>query len=232
MTSIEGSVRAKLRKENEVFEILVDKDKIFDYKEGKVPLSDILTTAEIFKNIKQGEKASEHEMEKIFHTNNKEEIAKIIIDKGEIQLTAEHKKKIIEEKRKRIIDIIHKNGINPQTNLPHPPERIERALEEAKARIDEFKKPEEQVEEIIKQIQPIMPISIEKRILEIKIPAQHAAKAYSILKSIGNLKKDEWKNDGSLRAKLEIPAGLQEELENELNKIAHGDIEINQIGSE
>ena len=37
--------------------------------------------------------------------------------------------------------------------------------------------------------------------------------------------RDEWQNDGSLKAILEIPAGLQTELFDKLNSLTHGEIE-------
>jgi ribosome maturation protein SDO1 len=229
MNNIEKAIKARLKISGENFEILVDSNKIFDYKEGKIPLNEVLITKEIFKDINKGEHASEHEMEKIFNTKDHEKIAEIIIQKGEIQITSEHRNKLREEKRKRIIDIIHKNSVDPKTNLPHPPQRIENAMEEAKVKIDEFKKPEDQIKEVLEKIRPILPISFETKELEIKIPPQYASQSYSVLKSKGKLKKDEWLNDGSLKALIEIPAGLQEEFENEINKITHGDCEIKLI---
>lgn len=229
MSDIEKAVKARLKTGGENFEILVDSTKIFDYKKGKIPLSEVLVTKEIFKDINKGQHAPENEMKKIFNTKDSEKIAEIIIQKGEIQVTAEHKNELREEKRKRIVDIIHRNAVDPKTGIPHPSERIERAMEEARVRIDEFKKAEDQVKDILDQIRPIIPISFETRELEIKIPSQHASQSYSVLKSKGKLKKDEWLNDGSLKAIVEVPAGLQEEFENEINKITHGDCEINII---
>jgi len=228
MNSLEKSVRARLKSGGENFEILVDSDKIFDYKEGKLPLEEVLVTKEVFKDVGKGEHASENEMEKTFNTKDVGEVAKIILEKGEIQITAEHKNKIREEKKKRIINIIHRNAIDSKTGLPHPSQRIEDAMDEAKVKIDEFKKAEDQVKDVLERIRPILPISFETRQIEVKIPAQYASQSYSILKK-NKLKKDEWLNDGSLKALVEVPAGLQEEFENEINKITHGDCEINII---
>jgi ribosome maturation protein SDO1 len=58
------------------------------------------------------------------------------------------------------------------------------------------------------------------------ITSQFAGQGYGILKNKGNLLKDEWLNDGSLSVVLEIPAGMQEELESELNRLTHGDVQI------
>ena len=59
--------------------------------------------------------------------------------------------------------MIHANGIDPKTNLPHPLQRIENALEEANVKIDEHKSEEKQVEEIVRKLQPILPIKFANR---------------------------------------------------------------------
>ncbi|MBI2142795.1 ribosome assembly factor SBDS, partial [Candidatus Woesearchaeota archaeon] len=41
---------------------------------------------------------------------------------------------------------------------------------------------------------------------------------------------DSWQNDGSLIAVVEVPAGLQQDLFSELNRLTHGDVESKVIG--
>ncbi|HLD97378.1 MAG TPA: SBDS family ribosome assembly factor, partial [Candidatus Nanoarchaeia archaeon] len=62
-------------------------------------------------------------------------------------------------------------------------------------------------------------------------PANFAARAYPILKGYGTLQKDFWQNDGSLVAVVEVPAGMQQELYSELNKLTKGDVESKVVGS-
>lgn len=226
MIDIDKAVIAKLKKEGETFEVLVDCDKALAFKEGNAKLEEALATEEVFKDSKKGLHASEHEMEKLFGTQDNKKVAEIIIKKGEIQLTTEHKAKIREQKKKRIIDLLHKNAIDPKTNLPHPAQRIELAIEQAKIKIDEFKSAKDQLQDIARTLTPILPLKFEIRQLQVIIPAQYASQSYGILKKIGKLVEDAWQNDGSLLAKVELPAGLQEELESELNSLTHGQVEI------
>ncbi|MHA1556767.1 MAG: hypothetical protein ACTSPM_07515 [Candidatus Heimdallarchaeota archaeon] len=79
-------VRYVLR--NQKFEIIVDPELALDYKKGKeIPLSDIVESFIVFHNASKGAKASEMILEQIFETNNPEEIVKIILTKGALQLT-------------------------------------------------------------------------------------------------------------------------------------------------
>ncbi len=226
MVDINKAVIARYRKEGLNFEILVDCDRALEFREGKADLDDVLATNNIFKDVKKGLHASENDLKRLFKTDDKSKVAEEIIKHGEIQLTAEYRNKLREEKKKAIINLIYKNAINPQNNLPHPPDRIERALDEAKVKIDEFKKPEEQIHDIVSKLTAILPIRFETWEIAVKIPSAFAAQSYSILKEFGNLKKDEWQSDGSLIAVLEIPAGIQEDFENRLNKLTHGEVDI------
>ncbi len=225
MVDIDKSVIARLSKGGNTFEILVDCDKALEFRSGKsVSINDIVATGDIFKDVKKGEKAPEHLFKPIFNTDDPREVAKIIIKEGEVQLTSKHREKLREEKRRKIIEIIHRNAIDSKTGLPHPPQRIESAIEEAKVKIDEHKSAEEQIEDILKKIRLIIPIRFETRQIAVKVSANHAGLGYGVLKRY-KLIKDEWQNDGSLIAVVEIPAGIQEEFFNALNKATHGEIE-------
>jgi rRNA metabolism SBDS family protein len=75
---------------------------------------------------------------KVFSTTDFDTIARRIIEKGEIHLTAEQRRQMIDEKRRQVITFISRNSVNPQTGHPHPPQRIEMAMEEARINIDPF----------------------------------------------------------------------------------------------
>ena len=227
MVNVDKAIIARYKHAENYFEILVDCDMALEYREGNIDnLSDVLATNEIFKDVKKGEKSPEAELLSVFKTTDAKEIASIIIKKGEIQLTTEHKAKLREEKKKQIIHFIHRNAIDAKTGFPHPPQRIESAMEEAKVRIDEFKPVSEQVQEIITKLRPIIPIRIETRELSIQIPSEYTGKAYSSLRRFGKLLREDWLSTGALSVILEIPAGIQEELENELNKLTKGETEF------
>ena len=108
---------------------------------------------------------------------------------------------------------------------------IENAFEEAKVRLDEYKRPEDQVHDVLKQLQSILPIRFEIKDLEIHIPTQYAPKMYGTVANYGVIKKDEWQNDGSWLCVLEIPAGLQNDLIDDLNSKTHGNVQIKVIGT-
>ncbi|MFH1391643.1 MAG: ribosome assembly factor SBDS [Candidatus Diapherotrites archaeon] len=225
MVRTEDAVIARYERSGEKFEILVDPDLAMDLKHGKeVNFDDLLAIDTVFKDAKKGEDKSEEKLQEVFNTTDVKEIAKKIILEGEVQLTTDQRRAITEKKRKEIITFISANAINPQTSAPHPVQRIENALEEVKFNVDLNKTVKEQVTEIVKEIKKILPISMEKMKIAVKVPAQFSGAASVILHKYG-LEKEEWQNDGSLVAILEIPAGVKQDLFNELNHLTHGDVE-------
>ncbi len=222
---------ARFKAGGENFEVIVHPDQAIALRSGQGDIRDALVYDRIFADAKKGLAASEHVIKNVFKTTDAFEIARQIIQKGEIQLSEEYRQRLREDKRKAIINIIHRTAVDPKTGYPHPPNRIEAAMEEAKARVDEYKKAEEQVHDIVRQLMPVLPIKFEIRQIEFHVPAQYAARAYPILKGFGTLQKDSWQNDGSLVAVVEVPAGLQQDMISELNRITHGDIESKVVGS-
>ena len=222
---------ARLKAGGENFEVVVHPDKAMAFRSGQADIRDALVYDHIFADAKKGLAASEHIMKDVFKTSDNVEVAKQIIQKGEIQLTVEYRDRLREAKLKAIIEIIHRSAVDPRTGFPHPPNRIEAAMDEAKVRVDEHAKAEDQIHEIVKKLMPVLPIKFEVRQVEFRIPAQFAARAYPILKGFGSLQKDSWQNDGSLVAVVEVPAGLQQDLFSELNRLTHGDVESKIVGT-
>ncbi len=220
-------VVARLITHGERFEILVDPDLAQDYRSGKdIDIREILEGDIIFEDVHKGLKASEEKLQEIFETNDPFEIAKTVLTDGEIHLTSEQRKRMLEEKRIQVIDYIVRNSINPQTKLPHPPSRIERAIDEVKVSIDPFQEVEVQAKRIVKEISAQIPIRMEKLQVAVKIPAEFTGKGYGIISRFGTIKKDEWQNDGSWVAIIDIPAGLQSALKDEINHLTKGRAQI------
>ena len=226
MVTLEDSVIARLEYYGERFEILVDPDLASEFKRGKnIPIEEVLAVEEVFKDVKKGDKASEEAMNKAFSSTDPLEAAALILKKGHVQLTAQQRKEMQEEKRKKIIAKITREAINPQTKLPHPARRIEKAMEEAKVHIDPFKSVDEQVNIVLKAIRVKIPIRFEHVNVVIKIPGDYAGKVYSIISDFGKTRKEEWQKDGSWIAVVEVPGGLQESFDRKLSELTGGQVE-------
>jgi ribosome maturation protein SDO1 len=220
---------ARLKKGSDVFEIVIDPEKAVQARHNPALTAEALSFPKVFSDAKKGMQASEDRMKYWFKTADPVEVAKIILKEGNIQVTSEYRQKMIEQKKKQLIERIRKNGVDPRTNAPHPASRIEAALQEAKIKIDEFKSVDFQLKDALKKLQPIIPIKFVKKEIEIVIPAAYAAKAYPTVKMLGKIMKESWNSDGSWTGLLEIPGGMEQECYDKLNSITHGELQAKVI---
>jgi len=214
---------ARLTKEDEHFEILIKPQKALEYNNGKLlAITEVLAAEIIFADANKGTKVSEEAMKKAFKTIDPLKIADEILKKGTLQLTTDQRRKMVEDKRRQIIDFISRQAVDPKTNLPHPPARIENAMEQIRYPIDPYKSVEEQAKDIVKLLRTILALKIEQIIVAITVPSPYASKAYGSIKSFGVLKREEWRGDGSWYGEIEMPAGVYASVLNKLGDVTKG----------
>ena len=221
---------ARITHDGDHFEILTKPEPALAYRLGKTSsVSQVLATETIFTDAGKGTKASEEKLQEIFGTTDSLKIAEVILKKGTSQLTTEQRKQLVEEKRRQIVSFISRECIDPKTNLPHPPLRIEQAMKQIRFSIEPSKGVEEQAKEIIKLLRPVIPLKMEKITVAVRIPPEHASKVYGTVKGFGTIKRDQWQADGSWSAIVEISAGLYGPLLDKLGKMTRGNLEAKMV---
>lgn len=232
MIPLDRAIVARYRQGDKTFEVLVDPDGSQRIRQGEsVPLDSVVAAREVFSDAKKGLRATIADVNKVFGTNDLDKVMTKIVTDGEIQLTTDQKRRLAEERRKQVVNLIARHAVDPQTGAPHPPARIESAMETARVHIDPMRRAEEQVAIALKAIKPIIPIKLEKVRIAIRIPAQYAPKMYGLLREY-KLMKEEWGRDGSMLAMVEMPAGMQGEFYERLNKLTSGSAETKIVGRE
>ncbi len=217
----------RLTLDGDKFELLVKPDPALEYKLGKrADISSVLVSDEIYSDANKGSRASSEKMTKHFKTTDATEIAKQIISRGELNLTTDQRRKMVEEKRKQIVQFINRSFVDPKTHLPHPVMRIEAAMDDARVPIDPFKKAEDQTKVIIDSLRKILPLKSETVKLTVTVPPQFAAQSYSVLKATGDLHGEEWLSDGSLRAVLEMNASIKGQFLDRLGSVTKGSAQV------
>jgi len=218
---------ARLRKNGKNFEVVIDPDKAVAFKTAaQGDVREVLMAEHVFENAKKGIFSAKTDLAVAFGDISENEIATYIITHGELQLSAEYRKELYEMKTNRIMEIIHRNAINPENNLPHPMTRLKNAFEEAKIHIDDKKNAEDQVQDVLKKLKVILPIKFETKKLQIHISAKYAQKNFALIKQYGTTLKEVWLTDGCYFATIEVPAGVYTDLIDELSKRTHGGAEI------
>ena len=213
--------------EGDHFEILVYPDPALNYRAGKnVEPSQVIAVDEVYTDSNKGLRASEDKLKKHFGTTDHGKAAVEILKRGELQLTQEQRKRLTEEKRKQIVNIIARGYVDPKTKLPHPPVRIEQAMLDARVSIDPFKDVNEQTKDVLEKIRLIIPLKSEKVKLNVRTPAQYAGQALGVVKGFGEILKEEWGQDGGLSIVLEVPAATQPSLLERLGSVTKGSAQV------
>ena len=217
---------ARITRDDEHFEILVKPQPALAYRVGKTTsISKVLVTETIFTDANKGTKASDEKLQKAFGTGDLIKIADTILKKGILQLTTDQRRQLVEEKRKQIISFISRHCVDPKTNLPHPPLRVEKAMEQIHFSIDSYKEVEEQAKDIMRLLRPILPLKMEQMSVAVHIPPEHASKVYGTVKGFGTIRHEEWRADGSWSAVIELPAGLYGPFLEKLGEMTRGNVE-------
>ncbi len=220
-------VIARLEVAGHRFEILVNPEPAYRLREGgRVDIDEVLVSEDIYTDLRRAHRASPDLLRKVFGTTDVKKIAVEIIKRGQIQITAQQRRRMLEAKKKQIIQFLARNTIDARTKLPIPPQRIEAAMEQAGVGVDPFKPVEAQIPHILRALKRVIPIKMARALLRVRIPARYSGRLYSMLPRLGEVKKTEWKTDGSLVAEIEIPAGMQGEVIDKISKATRGEAEV------
>ena len=119
------------------FEILVKPDPALEYRLGRrADIASVLVSDDVYSDSGKGTKPPSERLLKAFGTDDVAAAAKAILEGGELSLTTDQRRRMIEEKRRQVVEHIAKTYVDPRTHLPHPPLRIEQAMKEARVPID------------------------------------------------------------------------------------------------
>ncbi|WP_435125150.1 ribosome assembly factor SBDS [Halobaculum sp. D14] len=235
MISLDEAVTARLESHGTRFEVLVDPDAALAIKRGEFDgdLEDVIAAEDVFENASRGDRPPEEDVEEVFGTTDPMEIIPEVIERGEIQITAEQRREMQEQKRKNLINTIVRNAVNPQMDdAPHPPERIERALEEAGFTVDPMEPVENQVDDALDALRPVIPIRFDEVTVAVQLPPEHAGSGQAKIREFGDLEREEWQADGSWVGVVTFPAGLQNEFFDLANEVSSGEAETRIVKEE
>jgi ribosome maturation protein SDO1 len=235
MISLDEAVTARLESHGERFEVLIDPDAALEIKrdEFEGDLEDVIAAEDVFEDASRGDRPPEDALEEVFETTDPLEIIPEVIKRGEIQITAEQRREMQEQKRKDLINRITRNAVNPQMDdAPHPPERIESALEETDFRVDPMERVESQVDEALDALRPVIPIRFDTITVAVQLPPDYAGSGQAKIREFGELEREEWQPDGSWIGVIEFPAGMQNDFYDLVNEVSSGEAETEIIQDE
>jgi ribosome maturation protein SDO1 len=220
-----AQVTARIKIKGKHYEILVDLDEALKVKAGKGNIASAVISQYVCTDIKKGIKASNADLTDAFATTDLYTVAKKIILSGEVQKTQEFRDTEKENKIKQVLNLIIKNAVD-QNGRPYTEERLKRAIEESHYNFDN-RPPEQQMPLLVEKLKTIIPIKIEMKKIKLTIPAQYTGQVYGLLKEYKQ--SEDWLPNGSLKAVINIPAGMQLDFYDKLNNITHGAVQSEEI---
>ena len=235
MISLDEAVTARLESHGERFEVLVDPDAALAIKRGEFDgdLEDVIAAEDVFEDAAAGDRPPETALEEVFDTTDPLAVIPAVIERGEIQITADQRREMQERKHKELVNRITRNAVNPQMDdAPHPPERIERALEEAGFQVDPMDPVENQVDDALDALRPVIPIRFDTVTVAVQLPPDYAGSGQARVREFGDLEEEEWQSDGSWVGVLEFPAGLQNDFYDLVNEHTSGEAETRVVRDE
>ena len=112
------------------FEIACYRNKILDFRAGlETDLSEVLQTDRVFTNVSKGQFAKSDDLQKVFHTTNEEDIARVILEKGQMQVSHLEREQLYDNTMAQIATWVANNCISSQTDRPFSVHQIQQSLQ-------------------------------------------------------------------------------------------------------
>lgn len=106
------------------------KNKVQDWRDGtEKDISDVLQSESVFLNVSKGQMAKQDDLKKAFGSATLDEIVKMILDKGEVQVGGKEREAQLESMKKEIATGVAERCIDPESGRPHTVSMIEKALD-------------------------------------------------------------------------------------------------------
>lgn len=232
----------RMKKCGKRFEIACYKNKVISWRnKTEKDIDEVLQTQTIFTNVSKGQVAKREELNTAFGTDNQLEICKIILEKGDLQVSEKERHAQSDSSFKEIANLIANMCVNPDTKRPYSSSVIENALHETHLSLKPNHSIKQQALEIIPKLRESMKIDRAEMRLRVSVEAKEAKRVHDRLKGMfTKIEVEDW-DQGNLEIVGLIDPGayrsVEELLQKETRKTGHlellalkvvgeGDIEI------
>lgn len=213
-----------------VFEVICKKGTAQKYREGKLGISNTLVSDDVFVgHYQKGDRPSPSDLAAAFKTSDMAACAKYILDNGEISLSQDERKEKVEQRRKEIVNYIHKYYVDPKTKTPHPVTRIENALTTLKVHPDPDKDFEREVQDIVKALPGILTIKRCDVEATLVIPSAFMGAAEGIVRKHSKVSREKYSGADCVMEISFLP-GDYDALVADLSRVTKGNFNIDVIG--
>lgn len=220
----------RMNKGGKRFEIACYRNKVVDYRQGLEPdLSEVLQTDRIFTNVSKGEFCKAKDLQKVFGTKNDEEIAKHILQKGQVQVSDKERNQQLEKTTAQVAEWISKNCVHPGSDRPYTISQIKHAMSQSKFSVHPTKPLKRQYLDCVKLLQGVIPIQRAKMELLLLIPSEEECEKIERTLEENNVNWSdprEGEEGQTLKYKILVDPSLYRVLNEVIETVKGGRIEI------
>jgi len=121
----------RMKKGGKRFEIACYKNKVLSWRNKiEKDIDEVLQTHTIFTNVSKGQVAKKEDLIAAFGKDEQTEICKLILDKGELQVSGKERQEQLDSSVKDVANTIAGLCVNPETKRPYPISIIEKGLKD------------------------------------------------------------------------------------------------------
>lgn len=176
----------RLHKTGKRFEIACYRNKVVNWRNRvETDLDEVLQIESVFENVSKGVLANNVDLKKAFGTDNQVEICKIILDKGEMQVSDKERQVALESVFRDVATIVSEKCVNPASNRPYTVSMIEKAMKDVHFSAHPTRSNKQQALEVIKRLKEVMPIDRAKMKLRVTTTEGDASPLKQALGELG-----------------------------------------------
>jgi len=122
----------RMNRNGKKFEVACYPNKILNYRQGiETDLSEVMQTDRIFTNVSKGQFASSKDLMTAFDTSDQEQVCRIILDKGDIQVSGMERSATLENTAREVANMIATKCVHPVSNRPYTTSQIRDAMKKS-----------------------------------------------------------------------------------------------------
>lgn len=153
------------------FEIACYKNKVINWRSGvEADLDEVLQMEQVFKSVTTGIRATKKSLKKAFGTHNQTECCKIILEKGELQVSDKEREHAFKLMFNEVAQMVASMCFNPKSQRPYTTNLIKDAMIKNQFHLNTGKSSKKQALDCVKFLSRKMDLERMKMLISITIP--------------------------------------------------------------
>ncbi|CAJ0949912.1 unnamed protein product, partial [Mesorhabditis belari] len=188
----------RMKKMGKRFEIACYKNKVLNWRNrSEKDIDEVLKTRQVFTNVSKGQLAKKDEIQAAFGIDDHFEVCKLILEKGDLQVSDKERQATNENSIKEVAQLIADMVVNPETKRPIPPSTINKALAEIDFSLKPNRSTKQQALEVIPRLRESMKIERAKIRLRVAVATKEARNLQGKLKLLfDEIEVENWDEQG------------------------------------